>query len=350
MSGSTQCGRRRSGFTIIELLVVIAVMGILIALLLPAVQMAREAARRVQCVNNLKQLALGCQNYVAANNAFPPGLAYNFDPDPNINFFCGDQVIFVSLLPEFGQQPLFNAFNFDRNASHPANYTIWGVGLNVFWCPSDPDITMTTEYVFYHPPQSVKVRYISYAGNSGWWNVEPWLYPGDEANAQRNAQVNGIFAPINKVRSVAEIRDGLGNTLLFCERAHGKLKGQDGDMYHLAHWWVDSVACDTRFWTLYPINPFLKIADCWEIGGWDAYAAAASSFHDNGANFALADGSVRFIKDTINSFKPDPGTGCPVGINQDANGFYHRDPSVEPGVYQDLSTIAGGEVISAGAY
>jgi prepilin-type N-terminal cleavage/methylation domain-containing protein/prepilin-type processing-associated H-X9-DG protein len=348
MSRNAQCCRQRCGFTIIELLVVIAVMGLLMALLLPAVQMAREAARRVQCVHNLKQLALGCQNYLAANDSFPIGLAYNADPDPNINFFAGDQGIFVSLLPGLEQQPLFSAFNFDRNAAHPANYTVWGVGLNVFWCPSDPDITMATEYVWYHPPQTVKVRYVSYGGNSGWWNVEPWLYPGDESNEKRNAQVNGIFAPINKVRSAAEIRDGLGNTLLFAERAHGML---EGEMHHLTHWWVDNVACDTRFWTLYPINPFRKIADCWEIGGWDAYATAASSFHAGGANFAFADGSVRFIKDTISTFKSDPRTGCALGISQDAKGFYHVDRKLaQPGVYQALSTIADGEVISDGSY
>src|SRR4051812_10902245 len=119
MSRNTQCRRRRSGFTIIELLVVIAVVGMLTALLLPAVQMAREAARRSQCVNNLKQLGLGCQNYLAANNSFPIGLPYMYDTDPNINFFIGNQSVFVSLLAQLEQQPLFNAVNFDRSTSHP---------------------------------------------------------------------------------------------------------------------------------------------------------------------------------------------------------------------------------------
>jgi prepilin-type processing-associated H-X9-DG protein/prepilin-type N-terminal cleavage/methylation domain-containing protein len=338
---------RRPGITLVELLVVMAVIGVLVALLLPAVQAAREAARRASCVDNLKRLALACQTYHEVNGVFPIGSPYMLDPDPRMRFYGASHSLFVALLPHLEQQPLYHAVNFDHSASHPANYTIWGIGLNVFWCPSDPDITMETEYVWYHPPQTVKVRYTSYAGNTGWWNVEPWLYPGDEANAKRNAQVNGIFAPISVVRSVAEIGDGLGNTLLFCERAHGKL---EGDMHHFAHWWVDSVACDTRFWTLYPINPFQKIADCLETGGWTAYATAASSFHTGGANFAFADGSVRFVKDTISTFKSDPRTGCPLGISQDANGFYHWDRSVaRPGVYQALSTIADGEVISAGS-
>ena len=86
----------------------------------------------------------------------------------------------------------------------------------------------------------------------------------------------------------SDITDGLSTTLLLSERAHGRLQQEDApyDMYHLAHWWADATAIDTRYWTLYPINPFKKIPDFVEAGDWTAYSAAASSYHRVVANFA----------------------------------------------------------------
>jgi prepilin-type processing-associated H-X9-DG protein len=114
------------------------------------------------------------------------------------------------------------------------------------------------------------------------------------------------------------------------------------------HWWADGLSADTRFWTTFPMNPFHKIPDTAEPDS-SAYLSSASSFHPGGAYFAFGDGSVRFIKDTIQSWAHD-GTGYPIGVTRDANGFFTIKPGTQLGVYQALSTRSSGEVISSDAY
>ncbi len=141
----------RRGFTLIELLVVIAIIAVLIALLLPAVQAAREAARRAQCTNNLKQLGLAILNYESANSMLPLGRVWA--PVPGIlfpAFFEGAQntTWFTQMLPQFEQQPLFNAYNFatgnegpfgsdGMSVGIPINSTVYQTKLYAFQCPSD---------------------------------------------------------------------------------------------------------------------------------------------------------------------------------------------------------------------
>src|SRR5437762_4510104 len=108
--------RKSRGFTLIELLVTIAIIAVLIALLLPAVQAAREAARRMQCVNNLKQIGLGLHNYVSANDCFPPGAFLNYAADPTDKdanpWIDGSLSAHARMLSFLDQQPLYNAANF----------------------------------------------------------------------------------------------------------------------------------------------------------------------------------------------------------------------------------------------
>src|SRR3954451_14685922 len=136
----------RRGFTLIELLVVIAIIAVLIALLLPAVQAAREAARRIQCTNNMKQLGLAIHNYHDINNALPPGRIWSNTGFPTI--FAGEQntTWFCLMLPLFEQGALANAFNYALGAEGPtatgffgviANATVGTTKLAVFQCPSD---------------------------------------------------------------------------------------------------------------------------------------------------------------------------------------------------------------------
>jgi prepilin-type N-terminal cleavage/methylation domain-containing protein/prepilin-type processing-associated H-X9-DG protein len=333
----------RSGFTLIEALVVITVIGILVALLLPAVQAARESARRIQCAANLKQLALASHNYIDVHGTLPIGIPQMYDPDPALNFFGESQSIFVSMLGQLDQQPLFNAVNFSRSIFASANSTIYATGLEVLWCPSDPSIRMEVEYPFLEDPLKEKVRFSSYAGCTGIWYANLSSYP-DLMNPARVNQINGLFTADRGI-PFAEIPDGTSQTMLLSERAHGLLTGDDLRYWH---WWADAVSMDTRFWTIFPLNPFLKIPDTPETYS-SAYTSSASSFHPNGAYFAFADGSVRFLKDSINSWTTD-GTGYPLGVSEDNQGCFHVKPGTRLGIYQMLSTRAGNESISADSY
>jgi prepilin-type processing-associated H-X9-DG protein len=158
-------------------------------------------------------------------------------------------------------------------------------------------------------------------------------------------QINGPFS-IDRSIPWSALTDGMSSTLLFGERAFGFLSAADQLCWF---WWADCVSGDTRFISMYPINPFRKITDAYVSPYGGAYVYSASSFHPGGANFAFADGSVRFLKDTINSWSFN-ADGTVIGLTQDANGFYHLAPGTHLGVYPALSTRSGGEVISADAY
>jgi len=135
--------RRPRGFTLIELLVVIAIIAVLIALLLPAVQAAREAARRAQCVNNLKQLALGANNYESSNGVLPSGgITGAVGPNGSTTgpSYCRPFYGFgpiVYLTPFIEQPAAFNTVNFVRSFYTAENQTVAGIGISALWCPSD---------------------------------------------------------------------------------------------------------------------------------------------------------------------------------------------------------------------
>jgi prepilin-type processing-associated H-X9-DG protein len=358
--------------------VVVAIIAALCALLLPAVQSAREAARRTQCVNNLKQIALATHSYLSANNVFPIGLQYQIStlfPPGSWCYSSGSW--FVSMAQYFDQSNIYNAMNFTCNMYDQANTTVSAIGLGMLWCPSDPIIT-NLEYTY--PAGAVvqgvplTVYFTSYAANAGDFfqyvgitgSFPQAYYTCQFGTAFPATQSNGLIYLLSNV-SLAAITDGTSNTFLASERAHGNFPKQD---LYTWNWWTSGNLGDTIFAAYYPINPFKRIVDfCCLDAGPDAYVSSASSFHPGGANFAFADGSVKFIKDSIQSWQIQStggtqttwdhngnlvvtsGNGYPVGVSRDPNtGAYLFAPGMQVGVYQALATRNGSEVISSDQY
>jgi prepilin-type N-terminal cleavage/methylation domain-containing protein/prepilin-type processing-associated H-X9-DG protein len=342
----------RRGFTLIELLVVIAIIAVLIALLLPAVQAAREAARRIQCTNNMKQITLAVHNYHDANGSFQMGAFWNTTWD---NGLRRTSCPFLPILPFMEQANIANTYNFSQNTFSALNATTKAIDIASLWCPSDPDIM--NNYFGY--------AFTSYTGNLGYFPQYPreFAYPyGSPAWQAIISQTNGTIFFYSSVK-IADITDGTSNTMLWGERAHGFLSQADRMCYG---WWISGQLADTMATTFYPLNPQRKIAD---LGGpdafgiqWPAYVTAFSSMHPGGANFSFCDGSVKFIKDTINQWQliPDQdGTGSfyPVGVIPPPPTYPDPNPPVwtltaaaRIGVYQALSSRNLGEIISSDAY
>jgi prepilin-type N-terminal cleavage/methylation domain-containing protein/prepilin-type processing-associated H-X9-DG protein len=352
----------RSGFTLIELLVVIAIIAVLIALLLPAVQSAREAARRIQCTNNLKQLALAAVNYENGNGSFPPdGLYLSGSPNPQEPNGGEDMTALVRMLPFYEQGPLFNAYNNLTDASHPSNITLAGVTISALQCPSDP--AMATKLVLGQVIESGGVT----NGTLG-YALPPGTWYQTQSNYSAVWSCNGALAPPGEtgviidmgVTNVAGISDGTSNTLLLSEVAVGWLApsiAQNDQAYrpwNLGGWqWIDAqYAPNPRRYV--PTN----VANTIDF----PYINAASSMHPGGVNAAFADGSVHFIKDSINSWpNVGPGYGMPPGYVTTSISVISFSPFIvswsanwtaaaQLGVWQKLATRNGGEVISSDTY
>jgi prepilin-type N-terminal cleavage/methylation domain-containing protein/prepilin-type processing-associated H-X9-DG protein len=346
----SRTAQRSRGFTLIELLVVIAIIAVLIALLLPAVQSAREAARRIQCVNNLKQMGLGCHNYESSTGSFPMGsymMPQPGDPSSGPNSGRHEHSIFVRLLPYIEQAQVYNAFNANIHYTNPENSTVQITGIAAIWCPSDPKVTQLSTQDF-----SWGMRFTSYKGCSGTW-FSPGRYqdPACPVFSQAFAQANGMFYFYSAV-TISGITDGTSNTMMMAEVAYGKVNSGDQACWA---WWNSGNYADSMFTTLYPLNPFNKVQDTGTGPGINAdlVVSAASSFHPGGANFLFADGSVKFIKDTIQTMSFNNSTGYPNGITVNSSDRYTGNiyTVTSPfGVYQALSTRNGGEVISADSF
>ncbi len=347
--------KTRRGFTLIELLVVIAIIAVLIALLLPAVQAAREAARRAQCVNNLKQIALAAMNYHDQNGAFPIGSPLK--PDASLYgspVMVEDQSTFVSMLGQFDQGALYNAMNFSHSIYSGPNSTVYATGLSSLWCPSDGQIIGKRNSIGpYLTNPNLIFAYTSYSCNFGKFYPEILYYCGVQYPMPMTSC--GAFTTIDnildgpfkycKALNISAITDGTSNTFLYSEKANGLFPASESFCFN---WWGDSVSGDTIFTTLYPLNAYKKVPNVKDEYDY-TWVECASSFHPGGANFAFADGSVHFIKESIQSWAYNPATGYPIGVTDNKPGFT-LVPGTQIGVYQALSTRAGNEVISSDQY
>ncbi|QDV34259.1 DUF1559 domain-containing protein [Tautonia plasticadhaerens] len=338
--------RTSRGFTLIELLVVIAIIGVLIALLLPAVQSAREAARRSQCTNNLKQIALGLHNYHSTHDSFPIGITQT--PQGGALDYGGPWSGFsphAQLMPFLEQNQLYASTNFEWACFEPPNSpTVYQAMVSVFLCPSDPnaDRRHTNSYA---------ASYGATTTNLYNWNNN---VPANSVNVQIPADSSGMFT-FGKSYNIAAARDGTSNTIAFAEWLTGeqganydavnpgaKYRGNfliqdvplpDGavqinaftnkvavregveicrqafktataGIHDFRGWrWSHGATVFGLFNTIQPPNDtFGGCRDDPRQDGWPdhAFTVGASSAHPGGVNVGFGDGSVRFIKDTVN--------------------------------------------------
>ena len=203
---NTKMSKNRPGFTLIELLVVIAIIAVLIALLLPAVQAAREAARRIQCVNNLKQLGLGIHNYESSSGVLPPQEVMTFTSTGAV-FWKSQWGVSSRITPFLELGTLYNAINFNNKTSDPSNATAVSTQLKVFICPSEvnPQAFATTS-------ATTGVTTTYGVSNYGWCEGTWYTFGGFSLSTPNPA----AFGP-NASRRFASITDGLSNTMLSAE-------------------------------------------------------------------------------------------------------------------------------------
>ncbi|REJ89129.1 MAG: DUF1559 domain-containing protein [Planctomycetota bacterium] len=293
------------GFTLIELLVVIAIIAILIALLLPAVQQAREAARRTQCKNNLKQLGLALHNYHDAHLCFPSGWIGVDTGIPTAHDGVNGVGWGAMILPYLDQSSLYNRLNSDFAIENPVNDPFRLNTLTVFQCPSDPKPDRF-EIEEEGSPGTVicELPTANYAACFGTVELDGCENAPGTAPVASTGQClgDGAFYHNSLVR-IRDITDGTSNTFLVGERA-------TNDQLGWFTTWVGRVAEGEE--AFQRVLGSLDHTPNDPVAHFDDY----SSQHEGGAQFVLADGHVRFISENMNLF-----------------------------VYRAVGTISGGEVV-----
>ncbi len=335
---------RRRGFTLIELLVVITIIGILTALLLPAVQAAREASRRAQCQNNLKQIGLALHGYHDALGCFPQG--HLLSRDPRYLFFgipCSgseDRSFLVAILAHNDQVPIYNAINHGVFILGPENSTIHSVAIGNYACPSDPDSGRLrpasipiANRIPNLPTDLGLVISTSYAGMMGSELSVPSHL--EDCSVRPGVKADGCINDLSPI-TFASVTDGLSQTMLAAEKSTTSGRGLDDSFYpriaeHFG-WWFHGYYWDTLVNAKFPPNAYKRLSPYLR----NLWLSSVSSGHPGGANVLMGDGSVRFTKDSIDSAPFD--------------SYYGVTLRTEIGVWQKLATRNGGELVGSDAY
>jgi prepilin-type N-terminal cleavage/methylation domain-containing protein/prepilin-type processing-associated H-X9-DG protein len=343
--------RGRPGFTLIELLVVIAIIGVLVSLLLPAVQQVRAAAARIQCGNNLHQFGIALHNYVTVQKSFPPAMV-----SASSSVADAESTGFTSLLPFLEQDNTYRIYTFDEPWYNTANYQAVGTQVALFYCPANRtggglDLTaISAEWNTPLPPFAAGCDYAFCRGSNGAVTNTPSRLPGGTRGAFN------IVAQIGPGVRLSDIQDGTSTTFALGDAAGGNLLYLARDLNNpnqaaidpltggpvpleqswgaasvgdTSHPWYGSVMAVTAQYGLLP-NPSDEpmnrrpttptVCSGGSHGdnstGTD-FISGFRSLHTGGCNFLFCDGSVRFISQAI-----------------------------DPATYRALSTIAGGEVVN----
>lgn len=297
--------RRSAGFTLIEFLVVVGIIAILLALLIPAVVRGREAARRISCVNNLKQLALSLQSYHASHEVFPSGSVN--ETRPILSVAHGQQMSWItSVLPFMEQNAVFNAINFDLGAFAIENRTARTVTITVFNCPD-----AAPEASGWLPSELFRGG----AGERRWWEGTS-TYAGVYHDVEAPIDVDNHGALfLNSRIAAADARDGLSQTLFIGEIPFrsDRLGWMSGSRSTLRNTGQPINRADARTlegarlpegWAAEgsKLVELERAIDSGEARISPAFVGGFGSNHRGGAIFAFGDGSARYLKETIDPF------------------------------------------------
>jgi prepilin-type N-terminal cleavage/methylation domain-containing protein len=330
--------RPRAGFTLIELLVVIAIIGLLTGMLLPAVQAARESARRIQCTNNLKQIGVALHNYHDGQRCFPPGyIDGNTNPTSTPDNDLGPGWGWASfLLPYLEEGNVHSQINFGQGVGIGSNITVSQLPLTVYQCPTDP---LQDAFGVYDSSLSTVIATVAhgnYVGCNGW--EECFWNSGGAGNGSGADGLtgglgragNGLFYRNSRLRA-ANVTDGLSGTIFVGERSgdHAPSTWTGAVTGGLCPAWMAGQPPNSA-----PPGPAYDNTD---------FAEALVLAHGNGTHLPSADFPI-FDPDTFYSMHAGQGANFLFGDSS----VHFLTSDIDPMTYQYLCTIAGGEVANVG--
>lgn len=356
------------GFTLVELLVVIAIIAVLIALLLPAVQQAREAARRSQCQNNMKQIGLAFANYESTHRRFP-SLAPMYGGDDTACAWPNRHGAWTAILPFLDQAQYYDQINIaiPPGGAGPGpgmattgqfNSTVFRQQVNGYLCPSD-----TEKKQFYYGQAGASQNSYpqgSYALSAGTWDNSRWWWgcagsSEGTLTGESNIEGNGAFT-WRKARKIRDLSDGTSQTIFAGEFSRFVADPEDVlNFWNRPAWFGTTIAGMTRVQgyaysvsrlnastSTIPEPPAVTSANLPYIDQWlyeakyqDMGQFGFHSLHDTGAHFLFGDGSVRFLNESID-----------MGQVPASQATLNK----QLGVYRALATIEGKETVSAGSF